>query len=78
MVCHPDKEERKRRIKLVKESGVVMQNEDGTLDAVTPEEARKRLDAMDPERRAMYEGPVELDQRDHEELIEKERIHRQI
>jgi epoxyqueuosine reductase QueG len=78
MVCHPDKEERKRRIKLVKESGVILQNEDGTLDAVTPEEARKRLDAMDPERRAMYEGPVELDQRDHEELIEKERIHRQM
>jgi hypothetical protein len=78
MVCHPDKEERKRRIKLVKEGGVIVQNEDGTLDAVTPEEARKRLDAMDPETRAMYEGPVEPDDRDHEELIDKERIHRQI
>ena len=55
----PDKEERKRRSKLVRESGVIVQNEDGTLETVTPEEARKRLDAMEPERRALYEGEVE-------------------
>ena len=35
-----------------KKSGVIVQNEDGTLEAVTPEEARKRMDAMEPERRA--------------------------
>ena len=58
-ICTPDKEERKRRNKMLRESGVVLQNEDGTLEAMTPEEARKRLDAMDPERRAMYEGELE-------------------
>ena len=61
LVCCPDREERKRRHKLVLESGVIVQNEDGTLDAVTPEEARKRLDAMTPERRALYEGEIEPD-----------------
>ena len=40
---------------------MIVQNEDGTLDAVTPEEARKRLDAMTPERRALYEGEIEPD-----------------
>jgi len=59
LICTPDKEERKRRSKLVRESGVIVQNEDGTLEAVTPEEARKRLDAMAPERRALYEGEIE-------------------
>jgi hypothetical protein len=38
---------------------VIVQNEDGTLDAVTPEEGRKRMDAMEPERRALYEGELE-------------------
>jgi hypothetical protein len=46
---------------------VVVQNEDGTLEAVTPEEARKRLVAMEPERRAMYEGELES-----QELTEEE------
>ena len=58
LICCPDKEERKRRNKLVQESGVVVQNDDGTLEAVTPGEARKRLDAMTPERRALYEGEI--------------------
>jgi epoxyqueuosine reductase QueG len=61
LICCPDKEERKRRHKLVHENGVIVQNEDGTLEAVTPEEARKRLDAMTPERRALYEGEIEPD-----------------
>ena len=78
LVCHPDKAERKRRIKLVKDAGVIVQNEDGTLEAVAPDEARKRLDAMDPETRAMYEGPVEVDPRDQEELVNVERMHRQL
>jgi epoxyqueuosine reductase QueG len=61
LICNPDKEERKRRFKLLTHAGVIVQNEDGTLDAVTPEEARKRMDAMTPERRALYEGEIEPD-----------------
>jgi hypothetical protein len=37
------------------ESGVVVQNADGTLEAVTPEEGKKRIAEMDPDRRALYE-----------------------
>ena len=55
LICHPDKEERLKRYKLLTTSGVVVQQEDGSLEAVTPEEARKRLTAMSPERRVLYE-----------------------
>jgi hypothetical protein len=78
LICTPDKEERKRRHKLVKESGVIVQNGDGTLEAVTPEEARKRMDAMDPERRVMYEGEIETDPNAHEELIQKQKFHHKL
>jgi len=55
LICHPDKEVRKRRYKMLVESGVVVQNPDGSLEAVSPEEAKKRLDAMNPKTRALYE-----------------------
>lgn len=55
LVCHPDPEERKRRHQLLTEGGVVVQNPDGSLEAVTPEEAENRLAAMSPEVRALYE-----------------------
>jgi epoxyqueuosine reductase QueG len=60
IVCVPDKEERKRRHKLLAKGGVVVQNEDGTLEAVSPEEAENRLTAMDPERRALYAGDLKI------------------
>jgi epoxyqueuosine reductase QueG len=55
LLCHPDRDERKRRYKLLTRGGVVVQNSDGTLEAVTPKRAEKRLAAMSPEQRAMYE-----------------------
>lgn len=55
LICHPDKEERKRRYSMLKESGVVVQNEDGSIEAVTPEEAEQQMKALPPERRAFYE-----------------------
>jgi epoxyqueuosine reductase len=55
LVCHPDKEIRKRRYKMLTESGVVIQNPDGSLEAVAPDEAMLRLGAMPSERRALYE-----------------------
>lgn len=54
-VCHPDKEVRKKRHNMLVESGVVIQNEDGSREAVSPDEAKKRLAAMSPDVRAIYE-----------------------
>lgn len=55
LICHPDKNVRKRRYKMLVESGVVVQNPNGTLEAVSPEEAKKRLASMSAEKRALYE-----------------------
>ena len=54
-VCHPDKAVRNRRYKMVIESGVVIQEKDGNIRAVSPEEAKRHLAAMDAETRALYE-----------------------
>ncbi len=55
LICHPDKDVRKRRYKLLVESGVIIQNPDGSREAVSPEEAERKIGAMDPETRALYE-----------------------
>ena len=55
LICHPDKDVRKARYKMLVESGVVVQNPDGSLEAVRPEEGRKRIADMDPDTRALYE-----------------------
>ncbi len=56
LVCHPDKEERKRRFKMLTENGVVIQHPDGSLEAVSPEKAKEHLDSMTPGKRALYES----------------------
>jgi len=55
LVCTPDKEERKKRYKMLTESGCVVQHPDGSVEAFPPEEAAERVAAMDPETRALYE-----------------------
>lgn len=55
LICHPDKEERKRRYNLLNGSGVVVQNEDGSLEAVSPDEAVLRMQGLAQERRTLYE-----------------------
>ena len=55
LVCHPDKEVRKRRHKMQIHSGVVIQHPDGSCEAVSPGEAEKRLKEMPRELRALYE-----------------------
>lgn len=55
ILCVQDKKERKRRYQLLVNSGVVVQNPDGSLEAVKPEVAIERLSAMPPEIRALYE-----------------------
>jgi epoxyqueuosine reductase QueG len=55
IVCCPDKEERKKRHEMLTHSGVVVQNPDGSLEAVSPEAATERIASMSPEQRALYE-----------------------
>jgi epoxyqueuosine reductase QueG len=53
-VCDPDLEVRKRRLELLRNSGVVIEEEDGRKHAVTPEEAEEFLSAMSLERRKLF------------------------
>ncbi|MBT4521108.1 MAG: epoxyqueuosine reductase [Halieaceae bacterium] len=55
LICDPDPEVRKARMTMLKNSGVVMQTENGALEALSPKEAKQRLENMSPERRALYE-----------------------
>lgn len=55
IVCHPDKEERKARCRILTQSGVVVQNPDGSREAIPPEAAAERVAAMGPEERSLYE-----------------------
>lgn len=57
LVCCPDKDERKARFRMIAEGGVVVQQEDGSLDAVSPQEAEKLLASLPLDRRALYEDP---------------------
>jgi epoxyqueuosine reductase len=54
-ICHPDKKVRQIRYKMITDSGVVIQEPDGTLKAVSPLEAKAYLAAMDQETRTLYE-----------------------
>ncbi len=55
LVCHPEREERDRRIKTLHTSGAVVQHEDGRLEAMPGDEAKAFVAAMPPERRRAYE-----------------------
>ena len=55
LICVPDKQERKRRHKMLTESGCVVQRPDGSLEALSPEEATRRVESMSAETRALYE-----------------------
>lgn len=54
LICHPEKAIRTRRHKLLLESGVVVQRENGRLEAVAPEEARRYVDSLRSEAKARY------------------------
>ena len=56
LVCCPDKNERKARYRMLTESGVAVQNPDGTIEAVSPEVAEKILKGMPADRRILYEN----------------------
>ena len=54
-ICSPNKEERKQRYEMLTKSGVVVQNSNGALEAVPPDEAKERLSNTAPEIRQLYE-----------------------
>jgi len=56
IICHPDKDVRAKRSKMLAEAGVVIQLEDGSLKGVSPEEALQHLADMSPEERTLYEN----------------------
>jgi len=53
-VCHPDRSVRKKRHELLINSGVVIEEEDGTKRAVSPEEAEEFLNKMPEDRRKLF------------------------
>ena len=55
LICHPDEKVRQRRYKMLVESGVIIQNPDGSLEVVAPDEAKVQIAKMDIETRALYE-----------------------
>ena len=55
LICNPNREERKRRFKILTESGVVVQNPDGSLEALSPEKAKERVASLPPNIRTLYE-----------------------
>lgn len=56
LVCCPDKNERKARYRMLTESGVAVQNPDGTIEAVSPKAAQIILKSMPTDRRILYEN----------------------
>lgn len=64
-ICHPDKEVRNKRYKMLTKGGVVIQDADGTLRAVSPEEAEQHIAGLSPEQKANYvhESPQQPESR---------------
>lgn len=54
LVCHPEREVRSKRVKMWTQGGLVVQHEDGHLEAMPREEAEAFVNAMPEERRALY------------------------
>ncbi|MBT3370731.1 MAG: epoxyqueuosine reductase [Rhodospirillaceae bacterium] len=55
LVCDPDRAERDRRIASLQQGGVVVQHEDGSVEAVSAKDAKDYLAAMPVERRQDFE-----------------------
>lgn len=55
LVCHPDLEVRKERYRLLRKSGVIVQEKDGSYTAMEPEQAKRFLEDMPTERQRLYE-----------------------
>lgn len=54
LICHPDKDVRIKRHKMLTNSGVVVQREDGTLEAMPADQAQRYVNTLPPEKKALY------------------------
>jgi epoxyqueuosine reductase len=54
LICHPDKAVRKERYDMLKQSGVVIQERDGSLKAVSPQDAVVHVESLDKTTRSLY------------------------
>jgi len=54
LICHPDKAVRKERYNMLKQSGVVIQERDGSLKAVSPQDAVVHVESLDKATRSLY------------------------
>jgi hypothetical protein len=54
LICHPDKAVRQERYDMLRKSGVVIQEQDGSLTAVSAQEAAAHFTAMDASTRSLY------------------------
>jgi epoxyqueuosine reductase len=54
-VCHPDKAVRVRRYEMLMNGGVAIQEKNGSIKAVAPDEAKQHVAAMDDETKGLYE-----------------------
>ena len=53
-ICSTDKKSRAENYRLLKNSGCVIQRENGDVVALPPEEAAKEFEKMDPEHKRLY------------------------
>lgn len=63
LICHPDRETREKRYRMITESGVVIQNPNGTRKGVTPDDAASIVSSMPREIRGLYEEIYTLPQK---------------
>lgn len=55
MVCHGGRPDRSKNAQTLRRSGTIVQESDGSLVAMQPDDAVKFLEEMDPEQKASYE-----------------------
>ena len=53
-ICHPDKEVRNYRFKILKNSGVIIEDEEGNRNPVRPEEAERIIQDMPDKKKKLY------------------------
>lgn len=57
VVCGADKDQRKENYRLLKNSGCIIQRENGDIVVLPPDEAAEALEKMDPVHKALYTDP---------------------
>ncbi|MHA1543222.1 MAG: hypothetical protein ACTSQH_09625, partial [Candidatus Hodarchaeales archaeon] len=55
IVCWGDPKETNENYRLLRNSGCVVQKEDGTIVVLPPEEAKKAFDELNPEHKKLYQ-----------------------